>query len=379
MSETPLTVLHALHRTTSTSGALQQAIEAAQGLRAIGHDAVLLTRPDTAVGRRCSELDVRHVSQRLRHPLDVASMRRLAEIVASLQVDVVHVHCGVTLGVALGAAAVGARFALVANRATSFRPQPILSKALRSPRVHRIVATSLAVRDVLLARIGPAAGKVVVVPGSVDLARFDGRNTHPLAVRRRLGIPDSAPIVGHVGIRDWKGWKQALAAMTAVTAALPEARLLLAGCTSDRQRHGVLQLAGEVSLADHVVVVPVIDAIADVLAACNVVVDPSWAGTATSGVIREAMALARPVVATAVGGNAELVEDGVSGLIVAPRDVATLAAAVVRLLGDAELASRLGTAARARVRDHFSPELRALRLVAVYREALADLAAGGAV
>ena len=70
-----------------------------------------------------------------------------------------------------------------------------------------------------------------------------------------------------------------------------------------------------------------------------------------------------------------MVEDGVSGLIVAPRDVATLAAAVVRLLGDAELASRLGTAARARVRDHFSPELRALRLVAVYREALVDLAA----
>jgi glycosyltransferase involved in cell wall biosynthesis len=78
------------------------------------------------------------------------------------------------------------------------------------------------------------------------------------------------------------------------------------------------------------------------------------------------------VVATNVGGNADLVEDGVSGFLVPPRDVPTLAAAVVRVLRDGELASRLGAAARSRVRSEFSIEMRAIRLETVYRAALAD-------
>jgi glycosyltransferase involved in cell wall biosynthesis len=379
MTEPPLSVLHAVHRTTQTSGALAQAIEAAQGLAAIGHRATLLTRPDAAVERRCAEVGVAHLSQRLRHPLDLASMRRLAHLVAELHVDVVHVHCGVTLGVALGATAVGARFALVATRSTSFRPRPIAARALRSPRVQRVIATSSAVRDVLVAGRAVPADKVAVVPGSVDLARFDARDARPRSVRRRLGVPDGAPLVGHVGLREWQGWKHTLAAMVEVVAAVPDAWLLLGGCVSERQRRGAAELAAEVALAHRVAIVPATDAIADVLAACDVVVDASWGGTATSGVIREAMALTRPVVATTVGGNAELVEDGVSGLVVPPRDTATLAAAVLRLLRDGELAARLGQAARARVRDECSPELRAVRLVLVYRAALAELAAGGAV
>ncbi len=64
--------------------------------------------------------------------------------------------------------------------------------------------------------------------------------------------------------------------------------------------------------------------------------------------VREAMAWGRPVVATAVGGLTDAVEDGVTGLLVPPGDVAALRAAIVRLLGDAELRSRLGGAGRER-------------------------------
>jgi type III pantothenate kinase len=63
-------------------------------------------------------------------------------------------------------------------------------------------------------------------------------------------------------------------------------------------------------------------------------------------VAREAMAYGRPVVASAVGGLLDAVEDGVTGLLVPPRDPAALRAAVERLLGDAELRNRLGEAAR---------------------------------
>ena len=77
-------------------------------------------------------------------------------------------------------------------------------------------------------------------------------------------------------------------------------------------------------------------------------------------VAREAMAHGRPVVATAVGGLTEAVEDGVTGLLVPPRDPAALRAAIERLLGNAELRRRLGEAARelAERRSHGPPQRR---------------------
>jgi glycosyltransferase involved in cell wall biosynthesis len=83
----------------------------------------------------------------------------------------------------------------------------------------------------------------------------------------------------------------------------------------------------------------------------------------------EAMAYGRPVVASAVGGLLDHVEDGVTGLLVPPRDTAALRAALVRLLGDAELRARLGAAARDRAAARLGWEAATSALVAVYGEA----------
>ena len=87
-------------------------------------------------------------------------------------------------------------------------------------------------------------------------------------------------------------------------------------------------------------------------------------------VAREAMAHGRPVVATAVGGLADAVEDGVTGLLVPPRDPVALRAALERLLGDAELRARLGGAARERARERFAWPAATEETVRAYRDAL---------
>jgi glycosyltransferase involved in cell wall biosynthesis len=89
---------------------------------------------------------------------------------------------------------------------------------------------------------------------------------------------------------------------------------------------------------------------------------------------REAMAWGRPVVASAVGGLADAVEDGVTGLLVPPGDVAALRAALERLLGDPALRTRLGAAAREKVQRELSFEAAADRLEAVYAESTARIA-----
>ncbi len=87
-------------------------------------------------------------------------------------------------------------------------------------------------------------------------------------------------------------------------------------------------------------------------------------------VAREAMAYGRPVVASAVGGLTDAIEDGVTGLLVPPRDPVALRAALERLLADRALRDRLGEAARAWAHDHFSWDAATRSTIAAYREAL---------
>jgi len=83
------------------------------------------------------------------------------------------------------------------------------------------------------------------------------------------------------------------------------------------------------------------------------------------------MAWGRPVVASSVGGLPDAVEDGVTGLLVPPRDIGSLRAALERLLGDSALRERLGAAAREKAQRELSLDAAAAALQAVYEEALA--------
>jgi glycosyltransferase involved in cell wall biosynthesis len=93
-------------------------------------------------------------------------------------------------------------------------------------------------------------------------------------------------------------------------------------------------------------------------------------------VAREAMAHGRPVVATAVGGLAEAVEDGVTGLVVPPRDTIALRAAIERLLADSELRGRMGAAARAAAKVEFSWEAATATMLRAYDAATAGMSGG---
>jgi glycosyltransferase involved in cell wall biosynthesis len=103
-------------------------------------------------------------------------------------------------------------------------------------------------------------------------------------------------------------------------------------------------------------------------AAADVVAVPSIIPDSLSRVILEAMTAGRPVVGTQVGGTPELVEDGVTGLLVKPHDPVGLARALERLLLDGPLRLRLGEQARRHIEGRFRADLSVDRLLALYRE-----------
>jgi glycosyltransferase involved in cell wall biosynthesis len=142
--------------------------------------------------------------------------------------------------------------------------------------------------------------------------------------------------------------------------AFAEARRRVPGLRLDIAGRGPLEpalraLAKELELEDSVRflghVAPIQRAIEDVA----VVVVPSL-GEGFGMVALEAMERSRPVIAASIGGLGELVEDGISGLLVPPGDARALAAAIVRLAGDVAEAARMGAAGRRRALDHFLQE-----------------------
>jgi len=370
----PLRIAQVLEKTSLATGSVRQMLEAARELARRGHEVVVVTRPDPRIEQELEGTPVRFFPLPLRHELDLGSARAFAQLAKELGLQVVHVHKGIAHAVALAATYWGPKYALFVNRGVSF-PVGFFSRwKYRSSRVTAVVAVCEAIRQVVLRSTGLPEPKVVTVYAGVDTERFHPDKTDGLRVRQELGVGSDVPLLGHVGIRDWKGWRELMTSFVEVRRRVPAAQLLLVGCSSEAQRQAVLEYARALGLGGAVHATLARYDMPDVLAACDLVVDPSWAGTGITGTIREAMALAKPVVATNVGGNAELVVDGQVGILVPPRDVATLAAAVVRLLTDRELAQRLGSNARARVVAGFSTAVRGARLEALYTEAVARLA-----
>ena len=121
---------------------------------------------------------------------------------------------------------------------------------------------------------------------------------------------------------------------------------------------GVVEFAGQLGE----------DEVAEALAGADMLVLPSFA-EGVPVVLMEAMASRLPVIATRVGGVAELVEDGVNGLLVAPGDVAGLICAMERLLRDPDLRRRMGQAGRAVVESRHDVRSEARRLLALFQAA----------
>jgi glycosyltransferase involved in cell wall biosynthesis len=199
------------------------------------------------------------------------------------------------------------------------------------------------------------AARVVVVPNTVPL---------PAAPDRAAEEPGRILFLGRVDAG--KGVYDLLDAVAALAPDHPQLQLVIGGVgelDAVRARADALGIAGHVSLAGW------LDGAAKAreLARAQVFCLPSHAEGLPMAML-EAMAAAKAVVATTVGGIPEAICDGVDGLLLAPGDVPALSAALGSMLGDGARRQRIGDAARATVRRRFSTDAAVAALSALYRE-----------
>lgn len=221
-------------------------------------------------------------------------------------------------------------------------------------------------RKELLA-LGVAPARCHVVRNGIEIQRFAALPRPPARTgpRRLLCVARLA---------EQKGLDVLLRALPAVRTAAGPVGLTLLGEGPEEGR--LRDLAATLGIADAVQFGGLVTDVLPHLAGADVFVLPSRFEGMPHALL-EAMAAGLPIVATAVGANADFLEDSVNGLLVAPDDAAALAAAVARLLGDPPLAARLGAAARQAAVGRYSVESMLEQILAVYWQALTGPVAGG--
>ncbi len=235
-------------------------------------------------------------------------------------------------------------------------------------RLDRVVALSREIQDELTAH-GFTPGQIVQIPMGVDVDRFVPA-VEPGAARDQAGLgPETVLYVGRLDPQ--KGLEDALAAWAQVTARRPAAQLVLVGdgpsrCTLEAQARA-LSLEGRVRFLglrrDPEIL----------LQGSQVFLFPSRSEGMPNALL-EAMATGLPCVATRIGGNSDLVQHGVTGLLTPPGDAEALADALLALLEDRALRKRLGASARSAVIEGYGMD----RIVSRYAELYATLAGGSA-
>lgn len=246
--------------------------------------------------------------------------------------------------------------------------KPIGSLYAYTVLAHRVIAVSRYVRAQLLEG-GARPEKVATIHSPVDLPPV----REGACVRRELGLPEDALVVGCVAVmRAEKGHADLIDAFLLIAARFPTAHLILVGDGMPvlAQLHARVAALG---LASRVHFTGRRHDIGNVLKAFDVFALPTHR-EALGTVFVEAASMGVPVVGTAVGGVPETMQDGVTGLLVPPHNPAALAEALETLLANPDLRRQMGDAGRQLIRQYglFSPERTADQVERVYTHWLAE-------
>lgn len=188
-------------------------------------------------------------------------------------------------------------------------------------------------------------------------------------LRERLGFQQDAVVIGTVSrLERQKGTAHLISALARIHHECPGARLLLVGDGS--MRRDLERLAVSLGVRDKVVFTGALLDPGDALECMDMFALPSFREALPMAVL-EAMARAKPVVATAVGGVPEAVVHGETGLLVPPGDDAALASALLTLASDPEKRREMGALGRTRFEASFTADAMARQTLEVYRRVLA--------
>jgi glycosyltransferase involved in cell wall biosynthesis len=322
------------------------------------------------IDQRASALPIDYVEVSEKHSFDPSIIGPLRALIRERRIDIVHAHDYKTDALALALARLEDVVPL--STAHGWTGHSSRERLVYYPldrwllkRFPRVIAVSSEIRDVLV-RSGASADRIIVVLNAIDAERFRRNRSNRQAARARLGVDDSAFLIGAVGRAEpQKRFDLLQIAFAEIVQRYPHARLVIAGdgsmLPSLEQQRRELGLTGSCQLAGHVGDVAGLHDALDLF-----VLSSDYEGTPNA--VLEAMAFETPVVATNSGGTAEVARDGREGVIVPCGDVGALVRAMSDVIEDPGSAAERVARARARVEGELSFATRVAKVEQLYQE-----------
>lgn len=361
----PIRVMQILHQ-GGGAGSVTSTLHLSLGLRRAGAEVVFVCPPETEVEALAADGGLTVVPLELRSGQRRANAAALLELIARHEVDVVNSQSARD------------REALTWLRLTGRLSLPLVFTRRQMPRTFflenwlasraadRVIAVSNAVARALRRR-GTPAPKLAVIPNGLVTERVDRAVSDRALLdwKDRIGWEPGRRTIGIVSRP--KDQRVVLDALVQVGTPV---RLVLAGVDPSGS---IAARAKAVGGAHVVVCLPFTADVLPLYRLLDLAMLPSRM-EGFSQALLEAMALGKPVIASAVGGNLDLVRHGIDGLLVSPLDPSAWAAAIERLLNDPALAAALGRAGRETARVTFSLDRTVGRTLGLYRSLTAGAA-----
>lgn len=378
-ADSPMRILHVASHAGLYRGGAVQLVRMAAAQAELGHAVTAVVNVSAKAERIDRIRDANSWAPARNQGIEIATLAyegrfgrwRLRRLMKRRRYDVFHCHRLAALQACVSLAReIRPSPPIVFQRGTISPLSPEEAALVRSGAVGAVIAVSQAVRDQLVKGDGVSAEKVHVVYGSVNTEDFAPRPPSK-KVLAEFGVSEDAFVIGSISAwRKAKGFETIIAALKDLFAAEPRAWFL---CIGHGTEENVRSMAAEHGIEarcvflDHQTDIPLW------LTAVDVSIVAASGREGLSGVLRESLAMERPVITTDCAGNPELVRDGETGLVIPPNDAAALAAALSRAMHEPEAMKRMATAGRQWVLEHCSPAGQAAKLLAVY----GSLSAGG--
>ncbi len=318
---------------------------------------------------RIEEQGIRHFEMTEKGFLGLKYIFSFKKLMQKERVDIVHLNTLTPFSKYAGIAA----FLLGIPVVWFVRENPLISRSRRLMRWARFLAKKVVFVDNMTRHQSfpqEGAPRVETLYNGVDLEAF-----HPVAgnfLHEKFGIAPNTPVIGYVGmLTERKGVEYLVTAMQTIHRKHTDARLVLIGDSAPRDADYVRKIEdmiGSLGLGEVVHFTGPLDDVRPALQSLDLVVLPSLEERCSRTLI-EALACARPCVATEVGGSPEIVVDGLNGLLVPPKDPPAIATACLRLLSSPDLRVQMGTRGRRRAEELFDIRANVERAGHIYLEA----------
>ncbi|HEY3346394.1 MAG TPA: glycosyltransferase family 4 protein [Nitrospirota bacterium] len=315
------------------------------GMRGRGHRVLLACPAHATICRRAKEAGIEVFEVGMGKAGMFVGTLKLARIIKDAGVDIVNTHSSRDSWMGSAAGRLTGRKVIRSRHISSEIKTDPGTRLVYGPLCDAIITTGESIKAMLIDGLGLPAEKIVSIPTGIKLDSFDGSGREK--VRREFGIPDSSPVIGIAAtLRSWKGHIYILNAMAGILKAYPDARLMIVGEGPFRDRNIEPELR-RLSLGDAVIMAGHRDDIPEVIAAFDIAVMASYASEGIPQFALQAMATGLPLIGTTVGGIPEVLQDGVTGLLIPPKDSMAISGAVLKMLSDPAMMRAMGEAARA--------------------------------